>query len=291
MRVDRGIVTAYDATNHKADVLLVGSLSRVALGVPVSYQVAPEQMAVNKACGVLFFGEGDAGVVVCTMADAAVAPLGLGGFGPVMDSYDVLRGWKDDFVGKTIHQHYMTEVNGAGSSVALCQTEGGILAMIAGPANGRWARIWLGDNADNYPVLKAQRGWRQIARMQISHTTNIQATLEAVQIAPTRQIVCGIRTDAVASNWLIRTWDAAGTTNTDTGVAADTAWHWHQVDVYPSNSGHRVDYFLDGTLIGYSALNIPTEVLTPNVIVVNRGVAASRSVSVDFWAVIPRWLG
>ena len=66
MRVSKGIIRAYDATNHKADVLLVGSLSRVALGVPVAHHVGPEVMTADRLCGVMFFGEGDAGVVVCT---------------------------------------------------------------------------------------------------------------------------------------------------------------------------------------------------------------------------------
>jgi hypothetical protein len=66
MEFYRGLVRAYDAANHKAAVLLAGSMSRVLLNVPVAHQIGPELMAEGTACGVLFFAEGASGVVVCT---------------------------------------------------------------------------------------------------------------------------------------------------------------------------------------------------------------------------------
>jgi hypothetical protein len=73
MRFYKGIVRAYDASAHAASVLLVGSMSRVLLGVPVSQQIGPELMAEGASCGVLFFAEGGEGVVVCTFGAAPSA--------------------------------------------------------------------------------------------------------------------------------------------------------------------------------------------------------------------------
>lgn len=66
----RGVVRSYDGTNHRADVLLVGSMSRVLSKVPVAHHIGPELMAEGAACGVLFFAEGGTGLVVCTFDGA-----------------------------------------------------------------------------------------------------------------------------------------------------------------------------------------------------------------------------
>ena len=73
MQLHRGVIRAYDATNHRADVLLVGSMSRVVLGLAVAHQIGPELVVEGAACGVLFFAEGASGVVVCTF-DGAPGP-------------------------------------------------------------------------------------------------------------------------------------------------------------------------------------------------------------------------
>lgn len=70
MEFYRGVVRSYDQTNHTANVLLVGSMSRVVLAVPVSHQIGSELMAEGADCGVLFFAEGAAGVVICTFDGA-----------------------------------------------------------------------------------------------------------------------------------------------------------------------------------------------------------------------------
>jgi hypothetical protein len=66
----RGVVRSYDEASHTANVLLVGSMSRVLLGVAVSQQIGPELMVEGAPCGVLFFAEGATGVVVCTFGSA-----------------------------------------------------------------------------------------------------------------------------------------------------------------------------------------------------------------------------
>lgn len=70
VEIHRGIVRAYDSTNHQADVMIYGSMSRVVLSVPVSHSIGAELMAVGADCGVIFFAPGDTGVVVCTFTGA-----------------------------------------------------------------------------------------------------------------------------------------------------------------------------------------------------------------------------
>jgi len=70
MEFHRGLVRSYDATTHTAAVLLVGSMSRVLLSLPVSHQIGPGLMVEGAACGVAFFAEGSQGVVVCTFDGA-----------------------------------------------------------------------------------------------------------------------------------------------------------------------------------------------------------------------------
>ncbi len=71
MDIQRGVVRAYDSTNHVADVMVYGSMSRVILSVPVSHSIGAELMAVGADCGVIVFSPGDTGVVVCTFTGAA----------------------------------------------------------------------------------------------------------------------------------------------------------------------------------------------------------------------------
>jgi hypothetical protein len=71
VRIERGVVMAYDSTDHEADVLVVGSMQRVLQAVPVSHQVGAELMAEGTAVCVVFFGEGDAGGLVVATFDGA----------------------------------------------------------------------------------------------------------------------------------------------------------------------------------------------------------------------------
>jgi hypothetical protein len=75
MRFYRGVVRSYDSTNHKADVLLVGSMSRLALGVPVAQHIGPELLVPGAHCGLLFFSGGSEGVVVCTFGEPPPTPV------------------------------------------------------------------------------------------------------------------------------------------------------------------------------------------------------------------------
>lgn len=202
---------------------------------------------------------------------------------------DYLRGWEDDFFGRAVHPQYLVEIVGAGSTVTfLTPFHGGALRLTSGPAAGRYARLWLGDGADGYATLDADYGWVQITRMAISHTTNLAINFGAMNSTGNDYIFAGINTTVVAANWSLLTRTGGGAlNNVDSGVAADTDWHWHVLDVFPITGGRQVDYYIDGSLIATTTVSVPIIVLTP-IVYCYSAAAAIRNVDLDYWAVIPR---
>lgn len=71
MEFRRGLVRSYDAATHTAAVLLVGSLSRALLSLPVSHQIPPDLMIAGTHCAVAFFADRSDGIVVSTFQDPA----------------------------------------------------------------------------------------------------------------------------------------------------------------------------------------------------------------------------
>jgi len=204
---------------------------------------------------------------------------------------DVLRGWKDDFLGDSLHEQYTTQL--VGGAVNLPATaggdHGGIIGFRTNAGANNFARLWLGDAANSYASLDADEGWLMFVRMKVnvSIAGNFHVALGARNVAGTRVARCGIHSWVIANNWSIEGTDGLGTTRTDTLVAFDTDWHWHVLDVYPIIGARQIDYWLDGSLIGSHATNVPTDILTPYISVYNID-AAARSIDVDVWAVIPR---
>lgn len=286
MRVSRGIISGYDETNHKADVLLVGSLSRVALGVPVSYQVAPEQVAVDTACGVVFFGEGDPGMVVCTVGDEPAVPLGAGGYGPAMDSYDMLRGWRDEFFGKQIDARYTAYTVGGGSQ-GLVTYHGGVYRLRTTAVAGE-ASLWLGAAGAAYSSLESVgSGWLMVALLQHQQCTTSGNTLTMMGVARdtsyNEYIWCGVNKWRHATNWIVQTSDGT-VAQSNSAVAFDTSWHYHMLHVHDQ----QVDYYIDHELVvdGHSS-NVSTSKMTPILRNYN-GTNTDRHLRANFWTIIPR---
>ncbi|NIN97696.1 MAG: hypothetical protein GTN93_21825 [Anaerolineae bacterium] len=287
MRVSKGIIRAYDAASHKADVLLVGSLSRVALGVPVSYQVAPEQVAVDTVCGVVFFGEGDRGMVVCTVGDEPAVPLGAGGFGPAMDSYDMLRGWREEFFGKQIDARYTTYSVGSGSQ-SLVTFHGGVYRLRT-TASGSEESLWLGAAGSAYSSLESLgKGWVMVGLLQHQHclTAGGQQTMMGVarDTNYNEYIWCGVNYARSSTNWLVVTNDGVAVSQSNSGVAFDQDWHYHMLHVHDQ----EVDYYIDSELVvdGHSS-NVSTSKMTPILRNYN-GTNTDRHLRVNFWTIIPR---
>jgi hypothetical protein len=114
VEIYRGVVRSYHQSTHTADVLLVGSMSRLVLALPVSQQIGAELMGEGAACGVVFFAGGGSGLVLCTfdgapgpwvtsalIKDGAVAPTDLSFspatpelyFGSAQTDQEVLNSW------------------------------------------------------------------------------------------------------------------------------------------------------------------------------------------------------
>lgn len=212
-------------------------------------------------------------------------PLGIS-----LGELDYLRGWKDDFFGGALHEQYTTDFAGANSIIATLwnAAHGGWVNLQSGDGAGRYSNLWLGDAANGKATLDADEGWVQIVRMVISHTTNIAATFGATNSTFNDFILAGMNTTAVAANWMLQTRTGGGAINTvDSGVAADTDWHYHALEVYPDAGARRVDYWLDADKIATTLVSVPIFWITPIVRCYSTA-AAIRVNTLDYWAVIPR---
>jgi len=208
-------------------------------------------------------------------------PLGV-----TLTELDYLRGHNDDFFGDQIADEYSTTLVG-GSTVALTTpAHGGVCLLTSGPAAANYANLRLGGG---YNTLDADEGWLMITRMRVSHTTDIAGDFGAFDGNIWNDVILvGINTAFIAANWIIVTRTGGGGWNAvNSGVAADTDWHWHAASVYPIAGGRQVDYYLDGALIASTTVSVPTVVLEP-VVRVNLGAAATRYNYLDVWDVIPR---
>lgn len=280
MEIYRGIVTSYSRADHTADVMLVGSLSRVMLSVPVSYQVAPAQMKLNTRCGVMLFAEGDQGVVMCTFGVPSTRPR---------DVQSVIgNAWSDHFLGEAFRDEYDKDLS-TGSTIQLMDAaHGGVLEFKAGAGQWRRAILWLGDAAGNYDTLDADEGWMMRARFKLDVITNILARMGARDASQNNAIYVGA-TINTGPNWYVQTrTGGGGWNNVASDVAVDTEWHEHEMSVYPTDApGHQVDYWLDGTVIASTTVDVPTAVLTP-MLAVTTAVASVKKAYFDRWDVIVR---
>lgn len=287
MGLHRGVVRRYDAGNHRADVLLVGSMSRMVLGIPVADDVSAELMTEGAACGVMFFAEGGTGVVVCTFDGVPVAVLDLDAWGPAMGIYDVLGGHHDDFFGQALGAGYATEVSGG--SVELRDSEhGGVVRLRANAGVGNWARLWLGDAAGGYDTLDADEGWLMLFRGRHADWTSTTMLFGANDATTSSDRIWAAN---ISGTWRLRCTSGGATTTVDSGISVDGDRYRHALEVYPTASGHQVDYWLDGVLIASCTSDVPAVPLTPMLYVYSNDDGESKTMYCNYWAVVPRFLG
>lgn len=201
---------------------------------------------------------------------------------------EMMRGFKDDFLGDALHEQYTPVSVGAGSGGALQNNfHGGAYRLTAGATNGFYHQLWLGNAVDGFATLDADLGWIQIARFALSHTTTITGDFGAIDAASNNIILAGLNT-TWSANWSLITRIGGGGVNVvDTGVAPDTNPHEHVLNVYPDAGARRVDYWLDGDKIATTTVSVPTAVITP----IARCwalAAAARDNDLDFWGVTSR---
>ena len=205
-------------------------------------------------------------------------------WGPSLSAEEIIRGWKDDFHGDHIDDRYLATVSGAGSVAAALKDgiHSGAIRMISGAATNRYSRLWLGNEADTRDTLNADPGWIMLCRMRVQLGTSVYAYLGARIAVGSDAILCGAST-GVSAYWVITTRKASGSwTNVASDTLVSTGWYNHAIWVH---SG-RVDYYIDGVLIGTSGSEVPVINLTPLVYVQSLA-ASTRWMDVDFWATIP----
>ncbi len=204
----------------------------------------------------------------------------------LITDYPWLRGWHDDFWGDQLKDEYELWTGGAASTVQLQWAANGVVRLRCDLNLGNWANLVLGDSADNFLSLDITEGWIMLWRAQIPILNQLQALGGGLEATTNHKIVAGFRA-TTGANWIISCTDAGGTTDLNTGVAADTDWHWHALKVYRKDGVDRVEYSLDGTLIGTNLNSVPVNRLTPMLLCGNVVGGNRRNHDIDSWDVIP----
>lgn len=210
-------------------------------------------------------------------------PLGIS-----LSELDYLRGWRDDFFGDSLHPQYSTVANLGGTGALQDPAHAGIYRLNSAAAVGSSFGLYLGGG---YDTLDADRGWVQFVRCRIRATTDILAIFAAVLTAGAANFIQPCIDTGVNANWRFRIRTGGGAvTHVDSGVAADTDWHWHAIPAYPPSAGNRqVDHYLDGRLINSYAVtaNIPGAVMEPFNHCQSLAVV-TKQLDIDTWILIPR---
>jgi len=204
-------------------------------------------------------------------------------FGPWMTWEDYLRGWKDDFLGDAIDAKYSTSFAGAGTISLQNNMHGGVIRLLTGALVNDYSALRL---AQNYNTLQAQSGWVMFVRARVDETTNRIYRFGAGDFgAWNNYITAAVDTALANPNWYLRTRTGGGALNdVDSGVAADTDWHWHGLEIYQDYAGH----YLDGIRINQTAIAIPNAAFIEAFMYVLTTAAIAKSTHVDAWNTIPR---
>jgi hypothetical protein len=200
----------------------------------------------------------------------------------LLTDYDWLAGWKDDFFGQAIRAEYDQRTVGAGSSIALEDgAHGGVCRLTSGNVLSDYARIMLGDRTYVFDSLDPDELFWLFGIYKLSHTTSILVDLFLTD-ALLNRIHITADTDH-GNNWYIRTDNNSGVDAwADSGIAIDTAWHEHWMEVRSGYVGH----WMDGVLVNETTTKVPIVVMTASFRCLSRA-AASRYARLDFWGAIP----
>lgn len=183
--------------------------------------------------------------------------------GVALGEMDLLLAFRDHFMGQSLDVKYAQILVGGTSTITLGPRLNGQVRLRTDTALNNYAWLRLGDAAAGYNVLDADEGFVMIMRSYNEDTSGVYAVMHAYDITTGEYIAVGAHTGDVANNWMIRCNDGVGSF-TDSGVALDTDWHIHAMEVGLNDDGNnQVDYKLDGALIASQTTNIPTGLLTP----------------------------
>lgn len=166
---------------------------------------------------------------------------------------------------------WATATDGAGSSININPTMGGVLTINAGNISGNSAFFTSKNqiaSASNAPIFEV--------RGQL--TANNEQTLEiGMSDGPTKSVEFFYDPGAQVGNIIAKCIDGGNVTNVDTGIIGDTNWHKYSIDVIEG----AAQFTYDGNIVGNITSSIPSGPLClhHNVTCKNGG---QRSFNIDF---------
>lgn len=177
----------------------------------------------------------------------------------------------DEFFPPILDDMWTTSVSGTGSLVEVGLLPGGQVLVRAGNAAGRYAELYFGGGV----------AWQSLTlnprismRAKYDGTSNGHIEFE-VQYTDASNYVL-LRADW-GGNWFLETRSGGVSTNVDTGIALDNAWHVLEVRASPTS----VTAYIDGTLRATSTTNIPTVSGTVSVYVSATGTGGQKNLLID----------
>ena len=161
---------------------------------------------------------------------------------------DVNSYFKDDFHGSALNDIWSTSLTGGGSSVALTSTSGGRVAITSGIVTNDNAALLFNQNTHQFTSNPMMRFY-----ISLSSTTSTDARF-GYQIDTSNSVE--FRYDTSLANWEAVTISGGTETATDTGTAADTAFHIFEILCDSDNT--QIQFKIDGTVVATNTTNIPS---------------------------------
>jgi hypothetical protein len=290
MRFYRGVIRSFDSSSHQADVLLVGSLSRLLLAVPVAQHIDPQLLVEGATCGVLFFEEGASGALICTLGDPPAAGLDLDSWGPTLTLSDLLRGWRDDYLGDALDARYTEDSYASGAGALWDDAPGGWLRLATSTTIYSQYKLWLGTQTGTISnVGSTTAEYVILLRAKLNDGSDVQFMFGAQDSSTGNDFVlAGVATPYESTKWIIRSRVGGGTPTVEASdVAFDTDWHDLALRAWYNGSGRQADFWVDGELVASKTTDMTDATMTPNFFLQTR-TSAAITAYVDFFAVIPR---
>ncbi len=158
--------------------------------------------------------------------------------------------FKDDFLGDQLQDLWTGSGDAGGSGVVVDAQTGGIIRLTTdGDTNDDWSIDW-----NTIRTLHVSQNVVIEMRMKLSSVANVRCRVPRIFFDGTNNILFQLDT-GVDGNWHARTLDGA-TTDTDTGIVADTDYHVFRIDTFDTPS---VNFYIDDVLVATHTTNIPDD--------------------------------
>jgi len=185
--------------------------------------------------------------------------------------------WWDDFLGDRVQDEYSIGGDAGGSGVVVDGETGGVIRITCDGDDGDDYQIFWG----NYTTIINTKLPKFEARVKLETASNISVDfLGFYGTLNSSRAMFWCNTD-VDANWHFQTRDAAGQTNTDTGIALDTSYHIFRISFISST---QVLAYIDGTEEADHSTNIPTDHMFID-LKIGTEENATKYVDMDYWVV------